>query len=132
MGIFNFAAAFAHSIIAVICGTPTPATIRVVQIEPGPIPTFTALTPALMRSFVPSAVPTLPAINSISNFARTRFTISMTPWECPCAVSMTTTSTPAATSALTRSSVSAVMPAAAPTRNRPCLSLQAFGWRFFF
>ena len=25
------------------CGTPTPATIRVVQIEPGPTPTFTAV-----------------------------------------------------------------------------------------
>ena len=24
-----------------ICGTPTPATTRVVQIEPGPMPTFT-------------------------------------------------------------------------------------------
>ncbi len=27
--------------IAVIWGTPTPVTIRVVHIEPGPIPTFT-------------------------------------------------------------------------------------------
>ena len=32
--------------IAVNCGTPTPVTIRVVQIEPGPIPTLTASTPA--------------------------------------------------------------------------------------
>ena len=31
-------AASAHSKTAVICGTPTPATTRVVQIEPGPIP----------------------------------------------------------------------------------------------
>ena len=27
--------------MAVICGTPTPATMRVVQIEPGPMPTLT-------------------------------------------------------------------------------------------
>ena len=33
------------SMIAVTCGTPTPATTRVVQIEPGPTPTFTASTP---------------------------------------------------------------------------------------
>src|SRR6185312_8531051 len=32
--------------IAEICGTPTPATTRVVQIEPGPTPTLTASTPA--------------------------------------------------------------------------------------
>ena len=33
--------AWAASYTAVSCGTPTPATIRVVQIEPGPIPTLT-------------------------------------------------------------------------------------------
>src|SRR5213083_2483910 len=33
------------STMAVICGTPTPVTTRVVQIEPGPTPTFTASTP---------------------------------------------------------------------------------------
>ena len=32
--------------IAMICGTPTPATMRVVQIEPGPMPTLTASAPA--------------------------------------------------------------------------------------
>ena len=31
---------------AVICGTPTPATTRVVQIEPGPMPTLTPSAPA--------------------------------------------------------------------------------------
>ncbi len=31
--------------MAVICGTPTPATMRVVQIEPGPMPTLTASAP---------------------------------------------------------------------------------------
>ena len=42
------------------CGTPTPATTRVVQIEPGPMPTFTAETPALISASAPSAVATLP------------------------------------------------------------------------
>ena len=32
--------------IAVICGAPTPATTRVVQMEPGPTPTLTASAPA--------------------------------------------------------------------------------------
>ena len=40
--------------IAVICGTPTPLMIRVVQIEPGPMPTFTASAPASIRSRAPS------------------------------------------------------------------------------
>ena len=34
------------SYTAVTWGTPTPATTRVVQIEPGPTPTLTASTPA--------------------------------------------------------------------------------------
>ena len=41
----SFAARYA-SAIAVICGMPAPVTIRVVQIDPGPIPTFTASAPA--------------------------------------------------------------------------------------
>ena len=44
-GIFFFFKASYTSLIAVICGTPTPATIRVVQIYPGPIPTFTLSAP---------------------------------------------------------------------------------------
>src|SRR6218665_2458611 len=32
--------------IAMICGTPTPATMRVVQIEPGPLPTLPGPAPA--------------------------------------------------------------------------------------
>ena len=54
-------ASSAQSRIAVICGTPTPATIRVVQIDPGPIPTFTASAPASISARVASAVATLPA-----------------------------------------------------------------------
>ena len=49
------------SMIAVSCGTPTPATTRVVQIEPGPMPTFTASAPAPISALVASAVATLPA-----------------------------------------------------------------------
>ena len=37
--------------MAVNCGTPTPATMRVVQIEPGPIPTFTASAPASISAW---------------------------------------------------------------------------------
>ena len=40
---------------------------RVVQIEPGPMPTFTASAPASIRSRQPSAVATLPATTSISH-----------------------------------------------------------------
>ena len=53
------------SSIAVICGTPIPAIIRVVQIEPGPIPTLIASTPAFTRSSAPSGVATLPPITSM-------------------------------------------------------------------
>ena len=54
-------AARAASMIAVSCGTPTPATIRVVQIEPGPIPTLIASAPASASALAASAVATLPA-----------------------------------------------------------------------
>ena len=40
--------------IAVICGMPAPVTMRVVQIEPGPIPTFTASAPASISAIAPS------------------------------------------------------------------------------
>ena len=47
-------AARAASITAVSCGTPTPATMRVVQMLPGPMPTFTASAPASIRARVAS------------------------------------------------------------------------------
>ena len=53
----------ATSDIAVTCGTPTPATILVVQIDPGPIPTLTASTPTLIKAFAASFVAIFPAIN---------------------------------------------------------------------
>ena len=58
------AAARAHSAIAVIIGTPMPATTRVVQIEPAPMPTLTASTPSSISASVASAVATLPATRS--------------------------------------------------------------------
>ena len=42
-----------------------PATTLVVQIEPGPMPTFTASAPAAIRSSAASAVAILPAITGI-------------------------------------------------------------------
>ena len=119
---------------AEICGTPTPATTRVVQMEPGPMPTLTASAPASTSARAASAVAILPAMTWISaHLALMRFTVSSTPFECPCAVSTTTRSTPASRSAATRSSVSGVVPTAAPTRNRPLPSLQARGnsWAFW-
>ena len=65
---------------AVSCGTPTPATMRVVQIEPGPMPTFTASAPASISALAPSAVATLPAITCTRfDSALTRRTASSTP-----------------------------------------------------
>ena len=62
IGIPFFPIASTTLAIAVICGTPTPVTTLVVQIEPGPIPTFTASTPALTKASAPSPVATFPAI----------------------------------------------------------------------
>ena len=61
-GMPDRSAAATASMIAVSCGTPTPATMRVVQIEPGPMPTLTASAPASISACAPSAVATLPAI----------------------------------------------------------------------
>ena len=59
-----FFASTAHSNIAENCGTPIPATILVVHIDPGPIPTFTQSAPASINALVASLVATLPAIIS--------------------------------------------------------------------
>ena len=61
-GVPVFSAASTASMIAVSCGTPTPATMRVVQIEPGPMPTLMASAPASISALAPSAVATLPAM----------------------------------------------------------------------
>ena len=52
----RFRATRAQSEIAVICGTPTPATMRVVQMDPGPMPTLMASAPASMSASDASAV----------------------------------------------------------------------------
>ena len=52
---------------AEICGTPTPATTRVVQIEPGPMPTFTASAPAATKARAASGVAILPAMTCWSD-----------------------------------------------------------------
>src|SRR5438309_499484 len=61
IGLPRLCDALAQSLMAVTCGTPTPATTRVVQIDPGPMPTLTQSAPALTRAAYPSAVATLPA-----------------------------------------------------------------------
>ena len=48
--------------IAVICGTPIPAMILVVHMEPGPIPILIASAPASSKATAPSGVATFPAI----------------------------------------------------------------------
>ena len=60
-GIPCFAATLAQSKIAVTCGTPVPATMRVVQIEPGPMPTLIASAPASISASAASGVAMLPA-----------------------------------------------------------------------
>src|SRR5213076_1069712 len=50
--------------IAVTWGTPTPVTTRVVQIEPGPTPTFTASTPRSTSARAPASVATFPPTSS--------------------------------------------------------------------
>src|SRR5205807_716573 len=90
--------------IAVSCGTPAPVTTRVVQVEPGPTPTFTPSTPQAMRSRVPSAVATLPAIRGTSGHrAQTASTVANARSEWPWAMSITRTSTSSFTRASARS-----------------------------
>src|SRR5688500_15809049 len=77
------AAARAQSRTAVTCGTPTPATTRVVQIDPGPTPTFTASAPAAISASVADAVATLPAITSTPYVRLISATVCKTETEWP-------------------------------------------------
>ena len=114
--------------MAVSCGTPTPATMRVVQIEPGPMPTLMASAPASISALAPSPVAMLPATTCTSFDSRLmRVTASSTAREWPCAVSTTTRSTPASISRSVRSKPLSPTVVAAATRRRPCSSLQACG-----
>ena len=58
---FLFFVPFFTSKIALNCGTPIPATSLVVQIEPGPIPTFIISTPSFIKNLAASAVAIFPA-----------------------------------------------------------------------
>ena len=70
------------SMIAVNWGTPTPAIIRVVQLAPAPIPTFTPSTPASINAFAPSPVATFPAITARFEYDFLIFAMEFnTPWE---------------------------------------------------
>ncbi len=74
------ASAAAMFATALICGTPTPATMRVVQIEPGPMPTLTASAPASINASAASPVTMLPAITCCAGQrALMRRTVSITP-----------------------------------------------------
>src|SRR5258708_7841050 len=117
--------------MAVICGTPAPVTTRVVQMEPGPMPTLMPSAPARASSQAPSKVATLPASSCISgSFDFKSFTASSTFVDSPRALSTATTSPFASASYWARSRKSPVAPMAAPTRRRPGVSVAArFGSR---
>ena len=116
--------------IEVICGAPTPATTRVVQMEPGPIPTLIASAPASIMAFAALRVARLPPMTSTRspNSFFTRETISSTRLLCACAESTTSASTPASTSRPARSKESSPVPTPAATSRRPSASLEAFGY----
>ena len=104
-----------------------------VQIDPGPIPTFTASAPASIKSLVALLVATFPATTCKSgNFSfiiRREFN---TFTECPCAESNTITSTFAFTNSVTLSNTFAVIPTPAPQRSLPCSSFADNGYFICF
>ena len=124
-----FFATLAASKMAVTCGTPMPATTRVVQMEPGPMPTLMQSAPASMSASAASAVAILPAMSCASGNASftARQALRML-WEWPCAESSTSASTPTFSKRSARSSTSFVTPMAAAQSSRPCASLAAFGY----
>ena len=118
----------AQSNTAVSCGTPEPVITLVMHMEPEPTPTLTASTPALIRSSVPCAVATFPAISSLfGNAFLIRRTVFSALSLCPCAISTTITSAPASKSASALSIKSPFTPIAAPTSGLPFLSFDAAG-----
>jgi len=62
---FLFLIPFLTDRIALNCGTPIPATNLVVQIEPGPIPTFIISTPKFNKNFAASGVAIFPAHRAV-------------------------------------------------------------------
>jgi hypothetical protein len=110
------------------CGTPTPATIRVVQILPGTNAHFHPVGAGIHQCFGAFAGSHVAADDlKVGVQLFQRFYGLQHPREWPWAVSTHTTSTPALTSASTRSIMSVVTPTAAPTTRRPSVSLQALG-----
>ncbi len=96
------------------------ATTRVVQIEPGPMPTLIPSAPASISARVASPVATLPATTCtelLSFFTRSTARATSRLW--PCAVSMTIRSHSASTSASVRSKPLSPTVVAEATRRRP-------------
>ena len=115
--------------MAVICGTPTPLITRVVQIDPGPIPTFTASAPAAIRSLAAFAGchvsrddVDFPSFLDLLGPSRSRSSNGRGPNRRPGRQLLSGSGFAPAPSRNT--------PTAAPTRSRPCRSLQAWGNRF--
>ena len=132
-GILFLCVTSATSIIAVSWGTPIPAIILVVHIEPGPIPTLTASAPASINACAAAPVAIFPITTSkLGKEDLTDFKTSITPLVCPCAVSIIIASTETFTRAETLSRTSLVIPTAAATLNLPYLSLDALGRSLFF
>src|SRR6185369_8335835 len=119
----------AASMIAETWGTPTPATTRVVQMDPGPTPTFTASAPASTIAWAPARVATLPPMTSTSGtsaFRRATMSSTLRLW--PWAESTTRASTPASTRARARLYDSSPTPTAPATRSRPAGSFVEWGY----
>ena len=121
-------AASTASMIAVSCGTPTPATMRVVQIEPGPMPTLMASAPQSISALAPSAVATLPATTCTAFDSRLMRGDGV---EHVLRMAMRGVDHDEIDAGVDQRSVRAkpLSPTvvAAATRRRPCSSLQAFG-----
>ena len=127
-------AALAQSAIAVSCGTPTPATIRVVQIEPGPMPTFTASAPASISALQPSPVATLPAMTCtrLESFFTRSTAIQHRARMAVRRVDHQRVDACIDQRLTERSKPASPTVDAAATRRRPCSSLQAFGLAWLF
>jgi hypothetical protein len=133
MGIPASRAASAHSITADNCGTPEPATIRVIQIEPGTHTHFDRITPASINRFVPSAVATFPPMiwaweNACGYFDHIDLKIANRREQYPQRCSPRLLARAASTRRISLSRT----PTAAPTIKRPRESLVAFGYCVIF
>ena len=111
------------------CGTPTPATTRVVQIEPGPIPILTASAPASTSAFTASAVATLPAMTSTLLESRLMRRHLLDDMDRMAMRGIDHDRIDAGIDQeLGAAKPSSPVPVAAATRKRPCSSLAALGW----